>query len=199
MIRNLLIAMMMMATAFAHSACAQTEYKIRLTFGAHTLTATLTDNSTTRAFVAKLPLTLPMMDLYGNEMCYRFDEALPTDSAYNQGYEVGDILYWPPRHSFVIRYAQNGEVFEMQKMGKVDAGVEIFEGIGDVDVTFELINLGDVNDDGTIDIADVSATIGYILDADEDINLTNADANQDGVIDIADVNTIISLIVSSNV
>lgn len=80
-----------------------------------------------------------MMDLYGNEMCYRFPEALPTDNAYDQSYEVGEILYWPPGHSFVIRYAQNGEVFEMQKLGKMDSGVEIFDGIGDIDVKFELI------------------------------------------------------------
>ena len=40
-------------------------------------------------------------------------------------------------HSFVIMYKQNGEHFQMQSIGRVDSGVEIFDGIGNVDVRFE--------------------------------------------------------------
>ncbi|MDR3284073.1 MAG: hypothetical protein LBS97_02715, partial [Treponema sp.] len=36
------------------------------------LTATLIDNSTSRAIIAKLPLTIPLTDLYAREMCYHF-------------------------------------------------------------------------------------------------------------------------------
>ena len=114
------------------------DYKITMTVNGHKLSATLYDNATTRAFVDKLPLTLPMMDLYGREMCYRFPDALPTDDVNNCGYEVGEIVYYPPMHSFVIMYAQNGEHFSMQKMGKMDSDVSFFDGIGDVDVTIEL-------------------------------------------------------------
>ena len=113
------------------------ELKVKITVNGHTLTATFADNVTARAFLDKLPCTLPMMDLYGREMCYRFPESLPTDNAYTQGYEVGDIVYYPPMHSFVIMYRQNGERFQMQKLGRIDAGVEIFDGIGDVNVKFE--------------------------------------------------------------
>lgn len=113
--------------------------KMRMTVNGQTLTATLEDNVTARAIAQQLPMTLPMMDLYGREMCYRFTEALPTDSATTRGYEVGEIVYYPPMHSFVIMYAQNGEHFQMQSIGRVDSGVEIFNGIGDVDVTFEAI------------------------------------------------------------
>ncbi len=119
-------------------AASQENYNVTMTFSGHTLTATLEDNATTRAFVERLPLTLPMMDLYGREMCYRFPDALPIGNARTQGYEVGEIVYYPPMHSFVILYAQNGEHFQMQKLGRVDSGVEQFEGIGDVDVKFEL-------------------------------------------------------------
>ena len=111
--------------------------KMKITVNGRTLTATLEDNVTTRAFVEKMPVTLPMMDLYGREMCYRFPEALPTDNARSRGYEVGEIVYYPPMHSFVIMYKQNGEHFQMQSIGRVDSGVEIFNGIGDVDVRFE--------------------------------------------------------------
>jgi hypothetical protein len=37
-------------------------------------------------------------------------------------------------------YAQNGEQFGMQKVGRVDSGVEIFRKTGDVNVTFELMD-----------------------------------------------------------
>ena len=111
--------------------------KMRITVNSHTLTATLENNVTAQAFAAKLPITLPMMDLYGREMCYRFPEALPTDNARTRGYEVGEIVYYPPMHSFVIMYEQNGEHFQMQSIGRVEGNVGIFDGIGDVDVRFE--------------------------------------------------------------
>lgn len=111
--------------------------KMRITVNGRTLTATLEDNATTRAIAEQLPMTLPMMDLYGREMCYRFPNALPTDNACTRGYEVGEIVYYPPMHSFVIMYAQNGERFQMQSIGRIGSGVEIFDGIGDVEVKFE--------------------------------------------------------------
>ena len=115
------------------------EYRIKITVNGQELTAILTDNATTRAFVEKLPVTLPMQDLYGREMCYRFPDALPTDNVSVSGYELGEIVYYPPMHSFVLLYAQNGERFSMQKLGRIETGVEVFDGIGNVDVSFTLI------------------------------------------------------------
>lgn len=59
------------------------------------------------------------------------------DNARTRGYEVGEIVYYPPMHSFVIMYKQNGEHFQMQSIGRIDSGVEVFDGIGDIDVKFE--------------------------------------------------------------
>jgi hypothetical protein len=50
-----------------------------------------------------------------------------------------NIIYWPPRHSLVIMYAQNGERFGMQKLGRIDSGVDIFRQTGDTTVTLEAI------------------------------------------------------------
>lgn len=112
---------------------------MRIKVGNRTITATLEDNATARAIAERLPMTLPMMNLYGREMCYRFAEALPTDNATIRAYEVGEIIYYPPRHSFVIMYAQNGERFQMQSIGKIDDSLDFLENIGDVDVTFEAV------------------------------------------------------------
>lgn len=115
--------------------------KVKVTAGTHVLTATFIDNATSRALIARFPLTVPMMDLYSREVVYRFPEALPANETRTSGYEVGDIVYWAPRHSFVIMYEQNGErISNLQKIGRIDSGVEVFKRTGDIDVTFELLN-----------------------------------------------------------
>lgn len=117
--------------------------QMRITVGDQVLTATLEDNATARAIAGRLPMTLPMMDLYGREMCYRFDESLPANEARVSNFAVGDIIYWRPRNSFVIMYHQDGERFEMQKVGHIDADAETIGnlfGHGDVNVTFELLD-----------------------------------------------------------
>lgn len=131
----------------------QTITQMNITVNGHTLTATLDNNVTAQAFAAKLPITLPMMDLYGREMCYRFPDALPTDDAKTRGYEVGEIVYYPPMHSFVIMYKQNGEHFQMQSIGRVQGDVSIFDGIGDVNVTFTKANMTSVNSAKITDIS----------------------------------------------
>lgn len=117
------------------------EVKIKITVGDTELFATLADNATTQAIIGQMPMTLPMMDLYGREMCYRYGAyALPTDNLQSDGYEVGDIAYWAPGGSLVILYKQNGEQFERQHLGHIDSGVEVFENTGDADVTFEVVD-----------------------------------------------------------
>lgn len=115
----------------------KTEFKVKIKAGEREAMAVLEDNAASRAFMARLPLTLPMMDLYGREMCHRFAEALPTDEVNTRGYEVGEIVYYPPRRSFVILYGQNGERFPMQKLGRIISGVKVFLDAGDMDVSFE--------------------------------------------------------------
>lgn len=131
------------ASAVANSSSAPdktTGIKIKVTVGGQVLTATLIDNATTRSLIAKFPLTVRMADLYSREVVYHFPDPLPANEAQTSGYEVGDISYWTPRHSFVIFYKQNGEVISnLQKIGRFDSGVEMFEKTGDVDVKFELL------------------------------------------------------------
>ena len=111
---------------------------ITITAGDHVITATLYDNAASRALWDKLPMTLPMMNLYGREMCYRFGKGgLPDDDAADTGYEIGDISYWPPAGSLVILYKQNGEVFEQQPIGHTDDDISFFNGMPDTEITFD--------------------------------------------------------------
>ncbi|WP_174866507.1 cyclophilin-like fold protein [Pectobacterium polaris] len=129
------------AVSFSSMAADAEGIKVKITAGDQTMTATFYDNATTRALVSRFPLTLAMEDLYGREMCYRFPDALPANETQTSGYEVGDIVYWPPRHSFVIMYEQNGErISNLQKVGHIHSGVGIFRHTGNTDVTFEIAN-----------------------------------------------------------
>lgn len=111
---------------------------MKVTAGNHTFTVKLDDNATSRALWDKLPLKLSMANKYGREMVYRFGAGgLPTDNASNQGYKVGDISYWSPMGSLVILYKQNGEIFEQQKIGYTDDDISFFNGMSDIDITFE--------------------------------------------------------------
>lgn len=114
------------------------EMRIRITAEGHTITAMLYDNAAARQLYDSLPVTYPMMNLYGREMCYRMGAgSLPTDEAADTGYAVGDISYWPPAGSLVILYKQNGEVFEQQPIGHTDDDISCFDGMADTDITWE--------------------------------------------------------------
>ena len=57
---------------------------------------------------------------------------------------------------------------------------------------------GDVNGDGEVKIADVSALISYLLSGDDTgINLKGADCDQNGEIKIADVSLLINYLLSN--
>lgn len=112
--------------------------RVKITVKGKTLYAAFDDNTTSRAIIAQIPMTLPMLDLYGDEMCYRYPQTLPTDSVKSYIHKKGEIFYWPPRHSFVIRYVSTNEKLDIQHIGQIESGVEIFDGIGNVDVKFEI-------------------------------------------------------------
>lgn len=134
---TLLVLASITVASFSAVAADSAGIKVKITAGDHTMTATFYDNATTRALISRCPLTLE--DLYHREMCYRFPDALPANEMQTSRYEVGDIVYWPPRHSFVIMYGQNGErISNLQKVGRIHSGVGIFKHTGDVSVRFEL-------------------------------------------------------------
>lgn len=134
--QKILFALVIVFLVLCSSAYAD-EMRVKISVNNKVLYAVLDDNATSRAIYNKLPLKLFMQDLYSREMCYNFDESFKTENLRSDNYEVGDLIYWPPMHSFVILYRQNGEKFRRQHLGKVLSGVEIFESTGDAEVLFE--------------------------------------------------------------
>ncbi|MBQ3959161.1 MAG: dockerin type I repeat-containing protein, partial [Muribaculaceae bacterium] len=61
------------------------------------------------------------------------------------------------------------------------------------------VKLGDVNDDGEINVLDVTVLINYILNKNpQPFNIANANVNQSGEIDVLDVTALINIILSGN-
>ena len=115
--------------------------KIQIIVGDYIVYANLYDNKAARQFYEMLPQTFPMRNLYDREMCYRMGNGALLDStAQDIGYETGDISYWPPAGSLVILYRQNGEVFEQVKIGHTDDDISFFDGLKEIDITFEKVN-----------------------------------------------------------
>ena len=56
--------------------------------------------------------------------------------------------------------------------------------------------LGDVNNDGIIDVTDVTALIAYILGANNEIILEAANCDGQDGLDVSDVNALISMVLS---
>lgn len=112
--------------------------KVNISFEDKHLIANFNESDTAKALLTKFPIELPMMNLYSREMTYRFKEALPAKKAKTSGYQVGDIGYWAPRHSFVIFYKETGEIIDqLQIVGHIDSDVSDFNQSGDVSIKFE--------------------------------------------------------------
>ena len=70
--------------------------------------------------------------------------------------------------------------------------------VDNVAITQSDAERGDVNDDGQVNIADVTALIDYLLSGNGSmVNQNGADANQDGSINIADVTSLIDYLLST--
>ncbi len=122
------------------------------------------------------------------------------------GYEGGDIEYWfvhfPGKTNNVEPLREAG--FDVEPFFQWRIGIRTNYIVGDQATYSDIVYweicdkpvtmLGDVNDDGHVDIGDITALIDYILGVGVKINKFNADVLSNESLDIGDVTALIDMV-----
>ena len=114
--------------------------KVKITVGEKTLTATLSDNVTAKAFIEKLPLVIKMTELNGNEKYGNLAEKLPGKAVKPGTIHAGDLMLWDADYKcLVLFYRTFRSPYSYVKIGTIDdiSKLEPVLGSGNVEVKFE--------------------------------------------------------------
>jgi len=116
-----------------------TSSQLKIKIGSKTFTAALFDNAAVTALKARLPLTVSMSELNGNEKLYRFPDNLPTSASNPRNINLGDLMLYGS-NTLVLFYQSFPTSYSYTKLGRIDdtAGLAAAVGSGSVTVTFEL-------------------------------------------------------------
>lgn len=145
MLRKLLIAIVLVLSTVAAYSQAQMN-KINIKVGNRTLTATLVDNSSTRALLELLgkgPVEIHMSDYAGMEKVGSLPHSLPQNNE-PMNTVPGDVILYQGRN-FVIYYGTNS--WSLTPLGKIDGNLSGSElkailGNGDVDIVLSIPSSG---------------------------------------------------------
>lgn len=107
--------------------------------GEDTFTATLYDNTATRALVEQLPLTLDMRELNGNEKVAGLPQSLPTETEAVGSIRTGDLMLYGS-NNLVLFYESFSTPYSYTRLGAIENtdGLAEAVGSGDVEMTFRL-------------------------------------------------------------
>ncbi|MBP1679870.1 MAG: hypothetical protein H6Q35_209 [Proteobacteria bacterium] len=110
-----------------------------MSVGQHTFKLNLYENETTKAFIKKLPLTMDMNELGGNEKYFHFSTALPTQSFNPKMIHTGDVMLWG-NNSLVLFYKTFSTSYAYTKIGYIEDTTHLEDvlGKGNVVVKFAL-------------------------------------------------------------
>lgn len=123
--------------ARASAAPEEVEHVISIEVNGQTFSATLADNDTARAFAARLPMTLDMRELNGNEKYFYLDEPLPAAAQRVGQIRAGDLMLFGS-DCVVLFYENFATSYTYTPIGRIDdpAGLADALGSGSAEVFF---------------------------------------------------------------
>ena len=112
---------------------------LQITVGGKTFSARLYDNEAARAFARRLPLTLSMSELNGNEKYYYLDESLPADSRRSAQIRSGDLMLYGS-DCLVLFYQTFSTSYSYTPLGYLEDAAGLAEAVGQgrTEVSFQL-------------------------------------------------------------
>jgi hypothetical protein len=115
--------------------------RMQIKIGNNEFTAVVYDNETAKNLISKLPVTINMQELNGNEKYYNFSENLLNGSPQSIGtINTGDIMLWST-NTLVLFYKTFSTSYKYVKIGRIENAtyLENALGKGNADVYFSII------------------------------------------------------------
>ena len=108
--------------------------KLKITIGTNTFTATVHNNATATAFIAKLPLTINMTELNGNEKYFDLPNNLPTNASKPGTIQTGDIMLYGS-NTLVLFYETFSTSYNYTRIGRIDNPSGLADALGSANKT----------------------------------------------------------------
>ena len=120
----------------------ETMIPITIQAGGREFSAALQDNATTRALLARLPMTVTMGEMNGNEKYYYLPSPLPTDTRSIGTIHTGDLMLYGS-DCLVLFYENFHTSYRYTRLGALSDPVGLSDvlGGGTVQVTFQASSL----------------------------------------------------------
>lgn len=113
--------------------------KLKITIGTNTFNATLYNNATVNAFKARLPMTMNMHELNGNEKYFDLPDSLPANASNPGTIQQGELMLYGS-NTLVLFYKSFSTSYNYTRLARIDnpSGLAAALGSGNVIVKFEL-------------------------------------------------------------
>ena len=113
--------------------------KIKITIGTNVFTTTLQNNATATAFKAKLPMSINMNELNGNEKYFDLPDNLPANASNPGTIQIGDLMLYGP-NTLVLFYRSFTTPYKYTRLARIDnsSGLAAALSSGNITVKFEL-------------------------------------------------------------
>lgn len=116
------------------------ESKVKITVDGKTFTATLENNDSVKELVERMPFTVNMQELNGNEKYYQFSDSFPSNPQAVGSIKAGDLMLYQSDY-LVVFYEGHETSYRYTRLGVIDDadGLANALGSGSAEVTFELV------------------------------------------------------------